>query len=82
MSVGKPLIAIMSKDSEIGSLVSENNLGKQFDRTQVDDIAKFILEIKDDEAWYSSISDNVREKFKREYERKIVTKKFYDAVIK
>lgn len=82
MSVAKPLIAIMSKESEIGSMVSQFNLGKQFDGNQVNEISEFILELKNDKELYSSICDNVRSKFISEYERKKVTKKFYNVIIK
>ena len=82
MSVAKPIIAIMSKESEIGSMVEQFNLGKQFDGKQVNEIAEFILELKNDKELYSSICDNVRSKFISEYERKKVTKKFYNVIIK
>ncbi|WP_195964493.1 glycosyltransferase family 4 protein [Clostridium cuniculi] len=82
MSVAKPLIAIMSKESEIGSMVSQFNLGKQFDGNQVNEIAEFILELKNDKELYSNICDNVRSKFINECERKKVTKKFYNTIIK
>lgn len=82
MSVAKPLIAIMDKDSEIGSMISEYNLGKQFEGSQVDEITKFILDIKNDKTFYESLCDNVRERFINDYERKKVTKKFYEVVIK
>lgn len=81
MSVSKPLIAIMNKNSEIGSMVNENNLGKQFSFNEEEEIVKFIKNIKDDTELYDSISGNVREKFRSEYERKRVTKKFYNIVI-
>lgn len=82
MSVAKPIIAIMSKESEIGSMVEQFNLGKQFDGKQVNEIAEFILELKNDKELYGNICDNVRSKFINEYERKKVTKKFYNAIIK
>lgn len=82
MSVAKPIIAIMSKESEIGGMVSQFNLGKQFDGNQVNEISEFILELKNDKELYSSICDNVRSKFISEYERKKVTKKFYNVIIK
>ncbi|WP_291629664.1 glycosyltransferase family 4 protein [Clostridium sp.] len=81
MSVAKPIIAIMNKDSEIGSMVNENNLGKQFSAKEIEEIAKFIIDIKNNLEQYNLICENVREKFKSEYERKRVTKKFHDIVI-
>lgn len=82
MSVAKPIIAIMSKDSEIGSMVNENRLGRQFCSEEVEEIAKFIIDIKNDTELYNSICDNIRKKFSDDYERKRVTRKFYDIVIR
>lgn len=81
MSVSKPIIAIMSNDSEIGSMVNENNLGKQFSSKEVNDIAKYIIDIKDNKEIYNFICNNVRNKFKEEFERKKVTKRFYDIIV-
>lgn len=82
MSVAKPLIAIMSKDSEIGSVVNEYKLGKQFESNEVANIADFIFNMQADKIMYEEICENVRNKFKNEYERKKVTKKFYNIIIK
>lgn len=80
MSVAKPIIAIMSKESEIGNLVNENNLGKQFEGNEAIEIAKYIKELKNNENEYKKISDNVRKYFNDNYERKIVTNKFYNEI--
>ncbi|MBU3104466.1 glycosyltransferase family 4 protein [Clostridium gasigenes] len=82
MAVGKPLIAIMSENSEIGSIVNEYNLGKQFESNQVDDISKFIFNMKNDKRAYEEICGNVINNFEGYYERKKVTKKFYNIIIK
>ena len=81
MSVSKPIIAIMSNDSEIGNMVNENNLGKQFSSKEVNDIAKYIIAIKDNKETYDLICNNVRNKFKEKFERKKVTKRFYDIIV-
>ena len=80
MSVAKPLIAVMSEDSEIGSMVNQYNLGKQFNNKEYHKIAEFILELKNSNELYNEISKNVRNKFLNEYERKKVTNKFYKAI--
>ena len=80
MSVAKPIIAIMSKESEIGNLVNENNLGKQFEGTEAIEIARYIKQLKNNENEYKKISDNVRKYFNDNYERKIVTDKFYNEI--
>lgn len=81
MAIEKPLIAIMSKDSEIGSIVNEYNLGKQFESNEVDNIADFILKMQSDKKLYNEISTNIRIKFQSEYERKKVTRRFYNIII-
>lgn len=80
MSVAKPLIAIMSENSEIGSMVNQYNLGKQFNSKEYHKIAKFILELKNSNELYNEISKNIRNKFLNEYERKKVTNKFYKVI--
>ncbi|MGU8570934.1 glycosyltransferase family 4 protein [Clostridium perfringens] len=80
MSVAKPLIAIMSENSEIGSMVNQYNLGKQFNNKEYHKIAEFILELKNSNELYNEISKNVRNKFLNEYERKKVTNKFYKVI--
>ncbi|EIW6614557.1 glycosyltransferase family 4 protein [Clostridium perfringens] len=80
MSVAKPLIAVMSEDSEIGSMVNQYNLGKQFNNKEYNNIAEFILELKNSNELYNEISKNVRNKFLNEYERKKVTNKFFNII--
>lgn len=80
MSVAKPLIAIMSENSEIGSMVNQYNLGKQFNSKEYHKIAKFILELKNSNELYNEISKNIRNKFLNEYERKKVTNKFFNII--
>ncbi|EGT3617005.1 glycosyltransferase family 4 protein [Clostridium perfringens] len=80
MSVAKPLIAIMSKESEIGSMVKKYNLGKQFDCNDANEIADFILELKNNKGLYKEISSNVRNEFFKRYERKKVTNRFYEVI--
>ncbi|MDK0871760.1 glycosyltransferase family 4 protein [Clostridium perfringens] len=80
MSVAKPLIAVMSEDSEIGSMVNQYNLGKQFNNKECNNIAEFILELKNNNELYNEISKNVRNKFSNEYERKKVTNKFFNII--
>jgi len=80
MSVAKPIIAIMSKESEIGNLVNENNLGKQFEGNEAREIARYIKQLKNNSNDYEKITDNVRKYFNDNYERKIVTKKFYNEI--
>ncbi|MGL5416428.1 MAG: glycosyltransferase family 4 protein [Clostridium sp.] len=78
MSVGKPLIAIMDKKSEIGNMVSKYKLGKRFDDGEIEEIAEYIFYLKKNENEYRNIAENVMRCFEENYERKKVTKLFYE----
>lgn len=82
MSVYKPVIAIMSKDSEIGSMVNEEKIGKQFSSKEVEEIGKYIIDLKNNKKLYDSICRNVKVTFNNNYERKMVTRRFYNIVIR
>jgi glycosyltransferase involved in cell wall biosynthesis len=80
LALGKPIIAVMSKESEIGKMVDENNLGVRVDNGDVKSLVDFIINIKNDNDLRKKISDNVISLFDNMYERKIVTKKYINAI--
>lgn len=82
LAASKPIIAIMNKDSEIGSLVEENKLGLRVDSGEVKKITDFILDVKQNSNLYKSIQKNVEEIFNNNYERNIVTIKFVNLMSK
>lgn len=81
MSVAKPIIAIMNKESEIGDMVNRYNIGKQFNKNESEKIVKYIEESILDKDNYKVQQGNIRKVFNEKYERKKVTKKFFDTVI-
>ncbi|MPQ43507.1 glycosyltransferase family 4 protein [Clostridium tarantellae] len=81
MAVGKPIIAIMSKESEVGNMVNKYTLGKQFSNNDVDGIVDYIIKIQKDRKLYKEVCNNVNYIFKKKYERKKVTKKFYEVIL-
>lgn len=80
LAASKPIIAIMNKNSEIGSLVEENNLGLRVDSGQVENITEFILNMKRNSSLYENIKDNVEKIFNNNYERTMVTIKFVNIM--
>lgn len=80
LAAGKPIIAIMNESSEIGSLVEENNLGLRVNSGNSKEISEFILKMSEDKNTYEDICSNVFNNFNKNYERKMVTKKFYDLI--
>ena len=71
----------MTRSCEIGNMVYEENLGIQVESGNSKDIVSFIYDIKKNMCLYEEISNNVRRVFKDKYERRIVTKKFYNAIM-
>lgn len=80
LAIGKPIIAIMNKNSEIGNLVIENNIGIVEESDNIIRMADFIKNIKYDYKLYCDFSNNAYDLFKSNYDRKVVTKKFDDLI--
>lgn len=80
MAVGKPIIAIMDRKSEIGTVVEKFNLGKRFNSNEVTEIAEYIYYLKENNEEYKRVSDNVTKCFEENYERKKVTKLFHESL--
>ena len=81
MSVHKPLLAVMSETSEIGKMVNQYQLGAQYNAGSEDEMAKFILNQKNNIDVYNGYCQNVKETFNQFYERKKVTQRFYEELI-
>lgn len=81
MSVYKPLLAVMSETSEIGKMVNQYQLGAQYNAGSEDEMAKFILNQKNNIDVYNEYCQNVKETFNQFYERKKVTQIFYEELI-
>lgn len=82
LAASKPIIAIMNKDSEIGSLIEENNLGTRVNSGESLKIVEFILNIKQNTDEYEKVKRNVKEIFNNNYERNMVTIKFVNMMNK
>lgn len=81
MSVYKPLLAIMSETSEIGKMVNQYQLGAQYNSGSEEEMANYILNLKNNTGLYNVYCQNVRETFNQLYERKKVTEKFYKEIL-
>jgi glycosyltransferase involved in cell wall biosynthesis len=78
LAAGKPIVGIMSKDSEIGSLIIKNNLGITIDDNNSGELVDFIIKLSNNEHLSTEIKNNVIQLFDQNYQRNIVTKKYYD----
>lgn len=80
LAASKPIIAIMNKESEIGSLIEDNKLGLRVNSGEVDKITDFILDMNQNRDLYKSIQNNVEAIFNNNYERNMVTIKFVNLM--
>ncbi len=55
-----PLLCITDQETELGNIVNENKIGKVCSHSQYDEMAHFILSLKNDSSLYQSINLNLR----------------------
>lgn len=58
MSAAKPVLSIAGSESELAYIVESNQIGKNFNENQIDEICDFILELKNNKSYYKSLSEN------------------------
>lgn len=58
MSAGRPIMAITSRESGIGQLVVEHNIGKAFIKEDIHGMTRFILDLKNSPEQWKLFSDN------------------------
>jgi glycosyltransferase involved in cell wall biosynthesis len=75
---GKPILGIMNDSSEIGSMIIKYNLGINMGEGNAKKIAAYILEISQDKNKINEIQNNVKTLFKNQFQRHIVTRKYFD----
>lgn len=61
MSVGSILLCLADPKSELGRMVNNNDLGKCFNKTEIEAMADFIKQMKDDKVLASQIKKNTRQ---------------------
>ncbi|MBM4056165.1 MAG: glycosyltransferase family 4 protein [Planctomycetes bacterium] len=58
LSVGAPLLCVAEKSSELATLVNRYKVGHCFRRDEVDDMVKYIMEVKNDPVYYRRLQRN------------------------
>tara|TARA_B100001175_G_scaffold173947_1_gene147642 strand:- start:12527 stop:13669 length:1143 start_codon:yes stop_codon:yes gene_type:complete len=66
MSAGKPIISIADADSELADIIYEDNIGQNFDKSaSIEDIAKYILKLRNNVEEYEIICKNSKNNSKK-----------------
>jgi len=55
MSAGKPILSIANASSELAKIVTENEIGKNFDEQQIKEMSNFILKLKNNKYLYEML---------------------------
>ena len=80
MASGKPVAGMISYKSDVGRLIEEANCGFRVDPKDVDGFCKEIRRLYNDEKERTRLGKNALEAFLASYERKQVTRKFWDIL--
>lgn len=54
-----PLLCVASKDSELYKIISNNCIGYCFEDNDIEDMSKYILQMKNDKIFYNEIVNNI-----------------------
>ncbi|MQP52051.1 MULTISPECIES: glycosyltransferase family 4 protein [unclassified Flavobacterium] len=60
LSVGKPILAICSKQSALSNLLTRNNCGQAYEATELNEIKNFIYNLQKDKENYTTYSENAK----------------------
>jgi glycosyltransferase involved in cell wall biosynthesis len=81
LAAGKPVLAIMSKDTDIAKNLFEYNAGATVLQGDVDGLEKLIIEFMDNKEQTQLYGKNARKVFKTFYERQICTNMYYRMIL-
>ncbi len=81
LATGKPVIAVCPSDSEVVSIIKENNCGIAVSPGDVNGLVKAISGLYADRELVKTMGENARKVFLAKYDRHIETNKYYDAIL-
>lgn len=76
LASGRPVIALMSPDSEVALAVRENDCGRVVDPGNSEELQRVILELRNNPRELSRLGENARKAFDRFYTREIAIESF------
>lgn len=80
MSVGRPIVAIMSDHTDIAKDIRRYNLGCVLQSGEVEKFSEYIIFLLDNKVEVEEIGKRVRNVFNNNYTRKISTTKYYEVI--
>lgn len=80
MASGRPIIAMLPRESEIGRLTEREKCGLRVDPGDVNGFCSCVLELYGDEGKRHKLGMSARLTFERNYRRSLLTRKYLDVV--
>ncbi|WP_127017280.1 glycosyltransferase family 4 protein [Anoxybacter fermentans] len=81
LAAGKPVLAIMSKDTDIARNLHKYNSGGSVLQGDVEGLEKLILEFKNNNNKLKIYGQNAKKMFRNFYERRICTEMYYKMIV-
>ena len=73
---GKPIIAILEKESEIVKLMEQNNYGFNISDLNPKNISEFLIKLAENKSWKSSMSENAKKAYEKYFSTKTILSKW------
>ena len=82
MAAGKPIIGIISKDTDIGKIIEKENIGCRIDYGDVESLSDRIRFLYENSSTCKQLGNNARALFESNFERKRITPLYCEIVKK
>ena len=73
---GKPIIAILEKESEIVKLMEQNNYGFNISDLNPKNISEFLIKLAENKSWKSKMSYNAKKTYEEYFSTKTILLKW------
>lgn len=81
MAAGRPILAIVGKESEIARVVEEYNCGIVIDNADSAGIVNAVSVLQNDKKLCAQMGENARKAFETEFTKSIAVEKYYNEII-
>lgn len=80
LAAGKPILAIVPRESEVDLAIREDGFGISCANGDVQCVVNGLLRLKRDREYYDTLSKRARTVFQTKYRREVVTQKYFQLV--
>nr|WP_256924510.1 glycosyltransferase family 4 protein [Enterococcus sp. 10A9_DIV0425] len=77
---GKPVIAIMDKNTDVSKEIYKNNAGLAIENGEIEPLVEWLISLENDKTQLTTMSMNVQKMFKDSYTKDLLLEKYVDLV--